>query len=104
MTWVVLSRFVTVSKLSFCISIVWSSEASLLSLLACETLCRCASRNTHCNEPSLSVVFKCKLADSWMAKEVQERIDKYHREIKSRPSKPYVVFPQAECVSTPAKH
>lgn len=39
----------------------------------------------NCNEPSLSVVFKIKLADSWTAKEVQERIDKYHRELKSKP-------------------
>lgn len=42
----------------------------------------------HCNEPSLSVVFKSKLADSWTAKEVQQRIDEYHRETKSRPIKP----------------
>lgn len=40
----------------------------------------------HCNEPSLSVVFKSKLADSWTAKEVQERIDEFH--IKSRASRP----------------
>lgn len=42
----------------------------------------------HCNEPSLSLVFKSKLADSWTAKEVQERIDEYQREMKSRPGKP----------------
>lgn len=42
----------------------------------------------HCNEPSLSAVFKSKLADSWTAKEVQERIDEYHREMKSRPGRP----------------
>ena len=42
----------------------------------------------HCNEPSLSVIFKSKLADSWTAKEVQERIDEYHRDMKSRQSKP----------------
>lgn len=37
----------------------------------------------HCNEPSLSIVFKSKLSDSWTAREVQERIDEYHRELKS---------------------
>lgn len=42
----------------------------------------------HCNEPSLSVVLKSKLADSWMAKEVQERIDEYHRELQFQPGKP----------------
>lgn len=42
----------------------------------------------HCNEPSLSVVFKSKLASSWTAKEVQERIDEYHRELKARSSRP----------------
>lgn len=42
----------------------------------------------HCNEPSLSVVFKSKLSSSWTAKEVQERIDDYHRELKARASRP----------------
>lgn len=46
----------------------------------------------HCNEPFLSVLFKGKLADSWTAKEVQEWIGEYHREMKSRHSKP-----AAEC-------
>lgn len=42
----------------------------------------------HCNEPALSTVFRSKLASSWSVKEVQERIDEYQREMKSRPSAP----------------
>lgn len=53
----------------------------------------------HCNEPSLSVVFRSKLADSWTAKEVQERIDEYHREIKSRHNKPAAERPSRQAVA-----
>lgn len=41
----------------------------------------------NCTDPSLSVVFKSKLVDSWTAKDVQVRIDEYQRELKSRQSK-----------------
>lgn len=41
----------------------------------------------NCPDPSLSVVFKSKLVDSWTAKDVQVRIDEYQRELKSRQSK-----------------
>ena len=40
----------------------------------------------HCTDPSLSIVFKSKLVSAWTAKEVQERIDEYQRELKSGPS------------------
>ena len=54
----------------------------------------------HCNEPSPSVVFKSKLADSWTAKEVQEWIDQYHREMKSRQSKPAAERHSRQAVQT----
>lgn len=41
----------------------------------------------RCNNPSLSLVFKSKLADSWTAKEVQVRIDEYQKEEKYKQSK-----------------
>lgn len=53
----------------------------------------------HCNDPSLSVVFKSKLADRWTAKEVQERLDEHHRELKTRHGAP-AMGRFAQCTST----
>lgn len=41
----------------------------------------------NCPDSPLSIVFMSKLVESWTVKEVQERMDEYHRELKFRPSK-----------------
>ena len=38
----------------------------------------------HCPDQSLAMVFKSKLVEQWTAKEVQERIDEYQCEMKTR--------------------